>query len=127
MSETPLANAGPLDGSAAPFASMTGAISRTWSDGMILVEGLVQRVEECIGIPALDRLVELLNRDGPSSIARAEGDFVALVKSRTHIHAFKSFTSQYQIYYREGERLIANRLFAFWNVTTGEWDEDYFA
>lgn len=127
MSDPPFADAGPLDGSTAPFASMTGAISRTWRDGVILIEGIVQRVEECIGLAALDRLVELANRDGPSSIARAEGDFVALVKSRTHIHAFKSFTSQYQIYYRQDERLIANRLFAFWNFTTGEWDEDYFA
>lgn len=98
-----------------------------WREGTILIEGIVQRVEGRIGGAALSRLVELIERDGPSAIAGADGDFVALIRSRDHIHAFKSFTSQYQIYYREADGLIANRLYPFRDAVTPDWNEDYFA
>lgn len=102
-------------------------ISLTWRKGTILIEGIVQRVEDHIGPAALERLVEIVDRDGPSALSRVEGDFVALVQSSEGIHAFKSFTSQFQIYYREADRLVANRLFVFWEDATSEWNEDYFA
>lgn len=108
-------------------ATMSAAILLSWREGTISIEGIVQRVEGDIGAAALQRLVEVIDRDGPTAIACAEGDFVALVRSRDHIHAFKSFTSQYQIYYREADRLIANRLCSFWDTETAEWNEDYFA
>lgn len=108
-------------------ADMTGARVLAWRDGTIWIEGVVQRVEDRIGSAALDRLVELVESDGPAALADVQGDFVALVKSRTHVHAFKSFTSQFQVYYREGDHLVANRLFAFWDKANSEWNEDYFA
>lgn len=108
-------------------ARLSAAISLSWREGTILIEGIVQRVDGHIGPAALQHLVELIDRDGPSAIAGIEGDFVALVRSRAGIHAFKSFTSQFQIYYREADRLVANRLVAFWDAATGEWNEDYFA
>lgn len=113
------------DGAGALTAS--APISLKWCEGTILIEGIVQRADGQIGPAALQRLVELVERDGPPAIARVEGDFVALVRSRDGIHAFKSFTSQFQIYYREADRLVANRLFAFWEAATCEWNEDYFA
>lgn len=108
-------------------ATLSAAIQLSWREGTISIEGIVQRVEGDIGAAALQRLVEIIDRDGPSAISSAEGDFVALLRSRGHIHAFKSFTSQYQIYYRESDRLVANRLFAFWDAATAAWNEDYFA
>lgn len=108
-------------------ATLSAAILLSWREGTISIEGMVQRVEGNVGAAALQRLVEIIDRDGPTAIARAEGDFVALVRSRVRIHAFKSFTSQYQIYYREADRQIANRLSAFRGPETAEWDEDYFA
>ena len=103
------------------------SISLPWREGTILIEGIIQRVDGAIGPEALQRLVEIVEHDGPAAMARVEGDFVALVRAHHYLHAFKSFTSQFQIYYRETDRLIANRLFAFWDDTTGQWDEDYFA
>jgi len=112
------------------FDDMTGGgtdpLRLCWREGTIEIEGIVQRVEDCIGAPALRRLVVLVERDGPEALARAEGDFVALVSTRTGVHAFKSFTSQYQIYYREADRTVANRLFAFWS-DAARWQDDYFA
>jgi len=108
-------------------ASSSTEISLKWRKGTILIEGIVQRVDGCIGPAALQRLVEIVDRDGPSALSVVEGDFVALVQSRDGLHAFKSFTSQFQIYYREADLSVANRLFAFWDEATGEWNEDYFA
>lgn len=98
-----------------------------WREGTILIEGVVLRVDGAIGPGALERLAELVDRDGPAALAQAEGDFVALVKGRDAIHAFKSFTSQFQIYYREADGLVSNRLFPFWREAGEEWNEDYFA
>lgn len=93
----------------------------------MFLEGIVQRVDMDIGAMALRRLVELIDNEGPPALAQAEGDFVALLQTRDGVHAFKSFTSQYQIYYRRADGLVANRLFAFWDDATGRWNEDYFA
>ncbi|RYE60642.1 MAG: asparagine synthase, partial [Oxalobacteraceae bacterium] len=109
------------------YGAPSAAISLTWREGTILIEGIIQRVDGTIGPEALQRLVEIVDREGPAAMARVEGDFVALVRAHHHLHAFKSFTSQFQIYYREADRLIANRLFAFWDAAMGQWDEDYFA
>ncbi|QUS37858.1 asparagine synthetase B family protein [Tardiphaga alba] len=103
------------------------AVSLAWREGTIQIEGIVQRVEGDVGPEALLRLVQIVDRDGPAALARVEGDFVALVRGRDTLHAFKSFTSQFQIYYREADGLVANRLFAFWDTATTEWNEDYFA
>lgn len=111
------------------FSSKTPstAILLKWREGTISIEGIIQRVEGIIGPEALQRLVQILDRDGPAALARVEGDFVALVRAHKSLHAFKSFTSQFQIYYRETDRLMSNRLFVFWNAATGQWNEDYFA
>jgi asparagine synthase (glutamine-hydrolysing) len=108
-------------------ASSTAAILLPCREGTLSLEGTVQRVEGEIGAAALRRLVEIVDRDGPVALARIEGDFVALLQTADSIHAFKSFTSQYQIYYREADRHIANRLRSFWNGARRQWNEDYFA
>jgi len=114
-------------GGGAGAGMSSAAISLIWREGTILIEGIIQRVDGAIGPQALRRIVEIVDRDGPAALARVEGDFVALVRAHDRLHAFKSFTSQFQIYYRETDRLIANRLFAFWDAATGQWNEDYFA
>jgi len=108
-------------------ATLSAAALLPCRDGTLSIEGIVQRVDGDIGAAALRRLVEIVDRDGPAALVRVEGDFVALLRTRDGVHAFKSFTSQYQIYYREADRLIANRLHSFWDAPTGQWNEDYFA
>ena len=81
--------------------------------GKILIEGAIFHVENQRGRQALDRLAALIDRDGPSAIARAEGDFVAIVVTDRETYAFKSFTSQYQIYYREREMAQSPTAWAF--------------
>ncbi len=93
--------------------------------GKILIEGTVFRAGGQHGREALARLAEQIDHEGVAAIAKAEGDFVALVLTGRETYAFKSFTSQYQIYYRD-DGTVANRLAAFFDANT-EWDEDYFA
>jgi asparagine synthase (glutamine-hydrolysing) len=93
--------------------------------GKILIEGTVFRIDDREGREALHRLAEHIEREGPSAFARAEGDFVALMLADDEAHAFKSFTSQYQLYYRD-DGTIANRLGAFFDASSA-WNEDYFA
>lgn len=107
-------------------AALSAAVLLPCREGTLSVEGVVQRVDGEIGAAALRRLVEIVDRDGPAALGRVEGDFVALLSSRDTVHAFKSFTSQYQIYYREADHFVANRLYAFWDAA-GKWNEDYFA
>ena len=95
--------------------------------GKILIEGTVFRVENRVGRDALDRLAALVDREGPSAMARAEGDFVAIIVTDRDNYAFKSFTSQYQVYYRESDGAVANRLCFFFDPTSSRWNEDYFA
>lgn len=95
--------------------------------GKIFIEGGVFRVDGRFGPDALVRLAELVDREGPSALARAEGDFVAIVITDGEACAFKSFTSQYQLYYRESDGAVANRLSFFLDRPTPLWNEDYFA
>lgn len=108
-------------------ATLSAAVRLPCREGMLSLEGIVQRVDGQTGAAALQCLVELIDREGLTVLARVEGDFVALFEARDGVHAFKSFTSQYQVYYREADGLVSNRLFAFWDGATGQWDEDYFA
>jgi asparagine synthase (glutamine-hydrolysing) len=95
--------------------------------GKILIEGTVFRVENQVGRHALDRLAILIDREGPSAMAKADGDFVAIVVTDHDTYAFKSFTSQYQVYYRESDGAVANRLGFFFDPSSSRWNEDYFA
>ncbi len=95
--------------------------------GTILIEGAVFRVENQAGRRALDHLAALIDRDGPSAIVRADGDFVAIIVTDQDTYAFKSFTSQYQIYYRERDGAVANRLGFFFEPSSTRWNEHYFA
>jgi asparagine synthase (glutamine-hydrolysing) len=95
--------------------------------GKILIEGAVFRVEDQVGGHALDRLAALIDRDGPSAMAKADGDFVAILVTDHDSYAFKSFTSQYQIYYRESDGAVANRLGFFFDPSSSRWNEHYFA
>jgi len=104
-----------------------GATTLAWRDGTILIEGVILRVGNETGAGALARLVQLIEQDGPAALARVEGDFVALIKTPGALHAFKSFTSQFQLYYREGAGHVSNRLFPFWRSDKDTWNEDYFA
>ena len=60
-------------------------------------------------------------------MAKAEGDFVAIIVTDHDIYAFKSFTSQYQVYYRESDGAVANRLGFFFDPSSSRWNEHYFA
>ena len=95
--------------------------------GKVLIEGAIFRVENQIGHYALDRLAALIDREGPSAMAKAEGDFVAIIVTDRENYAFKSFTSQYQVYYRERDGAVANRLSFFFEPSSSRWNEHYFA
>jgi asparagine synthase (glutamine-hydrolysing) len=95
--------------------------------GKILIEGAVFRVENQVGRQALDGLAALIDREGPSAIGKADGDFVAILVTDHDIYAFKSFTSQYQVYYRESDGAVANRLGFFFDPSSSHWNEHYFA
>jgi asparagine synthase (glutamine-hydrolysing) len=95
--------------------------------GKILIEGAVFRVENQVGRHALDRLAALVDHEGPSAMAKAEGDFVAILVTDHDTYAFKSFTSQYQLYYRERDGAVANRLGFFFDPSSSRWNEHYFA
>ena len=97
------------------------------ASGTILIEGAVFRVEDQVGRRALDHLAGLIDREGPSSIARADGDFVAIIVTDQATYAYKSFTSQYQVYYRESDGAVANRLAFFYDACSTRWNPDYFA
>lgn len=95
--------------------------------GKLLIEGAVFRVGNQDGRRALDDLAALIDREGPSAMAMAEGDFVAILVTDQQIYAFKSFTSQYQLYYREADGAVANRLGFFFDPSSARWNEHYFA
>jgi asparagine synthase (glutamine-hydrolysing) len=95
--------------------------------GKILIEGAILRVENQTGRRALDRLAALIERDGPSAMASAQGDFVAIVAADHAVYGFKSFTSQYQLYYRTSDGAVANRLGFFFDSSHARWNEHYFA
>lgn len=92
-----------------------------------MIEGAIFGVDGEQGPAALARLAGRIDREGPSALAAAEGDFVALIAADDAIYAFKSFTSQYQLYYREADGAVANRLGFFFDAANARWNEDYFA
>lgn len=108
-----------------PFVNGT-CITLHWREGAVFIEGIIQRAQGHTGHQALEKLVNILDERGPSALAEVQGDFVALVRSPGAIHAFKNFTSQFQLFYRPSDRLVSNRLYPFWN-TDIEWNTDYFA
>ena len=95
--------------------------------GKILIEGVVFQVENQRGRHALDHLAALLDREGPSATAKAVGDFVAVIVTDHDNYAVKSFTSQYQIYYRESDGAVSNRLGFFYDPSSASWNQHYFA
>ncbi len=95
--------------------------------GTLLIEGAVFEVEGESGPAALHRLIALVDREGPAALAKADGDFVVCLITPREVHAFKSFTSQYQLYYRNSERRLSNRLGDFFDAASSCWSEDYFA
>ena len=102
-------------------------IRLTASFGQLLLEGYILRAGGKNGRHALAHLAGMIARHGPAAIMQAEGDFVALIETETDTYAFKSFTSQYQLYYREADCKIANRLSCFYDPENTAWNEDYFA
>jgi asparagine synthase (glutamine-hydrolysing) len=96
----------------------------------LLVEGALFRIAGKIcEQPLIDLLAEISNK-GPEAIANVTGDFVAIIVSPDSIYAFKSFTSQYQLYVDQSQKLISNRLVDFAIQTAPrsivEFDESYF-
>jgi asparagine synthase (glutamine-hydrolysing) len=97
----------------------------------LLVEGAIFRIA---GMKSEHLLIDLLaeiSTKGPEALANVTGDFVAIVVSHNTIYAFKSFTSQYQLYVDQSKKLISNRIvdFAHDRSLNGdvEFDENYFA
>jgi asparagine synthase (glutamine-hydrolysing) len=95
----------------------------------LLIEGALFRIAGKRCEQPLNDLLAEISTKGPEAIARVTGDFVAIIISHNAIYAFKSFTSQYQLYIDHSKRLVSNRLIDF--VDTGstdvEFDESYFA
>lgn len=93
----------------------------------VFVDGLVFRLSvsepRIEGDPATAMLARVKER-GTAALAEMVGDFVVCVVLGGEVHAFKSFTSQYQLYIHG--RVVSNRLAA---VVTGDidLDEGYFA
>ncbi|MFW8565639.1 asparagine synthase-related protein [Orrella sp. 11846] len=111
--------------------SLTSPVNSTcstqrWRDGTVFVEGIIQRVGDLTGLQAREALIQVLDRDGPSGLAQVQGDFVAIIETAHEIYAYKSLTSQFQIFYRERDRVVANRLYTFWDEDS-VWNQDYFA
>ncbi len=93
--------------------------------GRLLIEGAVFRLGEQRPNNPEIALLEHLGSRGPEAFAEAVGDFVACYITPDAAHAFKSFTSQHQLYFSPQQRLVANRLSSF----TGDelaLDQDYF-
>ena len=97
----------------------------SWRDGTLFIEGRLLSLGAAKGRHALPALIQQLNAQGPQVLAQAQGDFVALITTADEIYAFKSFTSQYQLYYRPEDGLVSNRLHTFWEPDL-VWDQTYF-
>jgi hypothetical protein len=97
----------------------------------LLVEGALFRINAKVCLHPLASLLEAITKQGLGALADVTGDFVAIVVSRNDIYAFKSFTSQYQLYIDKAKRLVSNRLVDFVNLDASNasvaFDEDYFA
>jgi asparagine synthase (glutamine-hydrolysing) len=97
----------------------------------LLVEGALFRIQGRKCAVPLTALLDAITEHGPNALADVTGDFVAIVISSKFIYAFKSFTSQYQLYVNKNQRLVSNRMIDFVNLqaisSPIEFDEEYFA
>jgi asparagine synthase (glutamine-hydrolysing) len=94
--------------------------------GRLLIEGVVFRLGDRRPANPEAALLDRLGCKGPEAFAEATGDFVACYVTPDTVHAFKSFTSQHQLYFSRQQFSIANRLTSFM-VGDPALDEDYFA
>jgi asparagine synthase (glutamine-hydrolysing) len=98
--------------------------------GALFLDGVVFRLsrdEPHLGNGVGPALLARVRERGPEALAEVVGDFVAVVTTGDEVHAWKSFTSQYQLYVDvEGAR-IANRLAAAVGARAPAFDEAYFA
>lgn len=99
----------------------------TCRSGKIAIEGVIFQAGRAEGPGALELMADMIDAEGPSALAKIEGDFVAVIAAGDMLHAYKSFTSQYQLYYREDVRRFSNRLADFYAPDETRWDEHYFA
>ena len=93
----------------------------------LIVEGALFRVAGRRSPDPQAALFERLAERGPDAFAEVDGDFVACYVTRDASFAFKSFTSQYQLYLRARDGLASNRLFLLADDAGPVLDEDYFA
>ena len=93
----------------------------------LIVEGQIFRIDGRRVDSPLPALLERLDAEGPDCLARVDGDFVACYVTPQTTWAFKSFTSQHQLYLRRDDGLLSNRMLAFTGVPGWRFDEDYFA
>src|SRR5512147_3086499 len=101
--------------------SVTGAIREvTAGDATLLVEGAIFRIDGQRVADPYRALLDRLRTKGVEAFADATGDFVACFVTPEATHAFKSLTSQYQLYVRERDALVSNRLVLF--ATDGPFD-----
>lgn len=97
------------------------------ADGVLLVEGPLFRIRGQRHAAPVQALLDRLRELGPEAFSEVTGDFVACYITADAVHAFKSLTSQHQIYFSERAGLFCNRLFPFHVSQPGtEWDEEYF-
>lgn len=96
--------------------------------GQLFVEGPIFRLEAGephAGERAAEKLLARLDTVGKRAFADAVGDFVAAwVRSDGEVLLFKSFTSQYQIYY--DAKSASNRLAPLASLREVEFDRSYF-
>ncbi len=96
----------------------------------LLLEGAIFCIGDKKVAQPLANLLQEISSKGPEVLVEVTGDFVAIVISHKTIYAYKSFTSQYQLYIDQTQRLISNRMIDFAintsSTTDIELDEDYF-
>ena len=95
--------------------------------GRLFIEGALFRADEDRGESLGEWLLERIQQRGAKAFADISGDFVACYVTRDDVFAFKSFTSQYQLYFCEASASVSNRLFHFVEGSSPDWDEGYFA
>ncbi len=99
----------------------------TDADGALFIEGPVFRLsagEPHLGAEPGRAVLERVRLRGPEALAELVGDFVACLTSKDATYAFKSFTSQYQLYLHE--RTLSNRLVRVVGSRAITLDHDYF-
>jgi asparagine synthase (glutamine-hydrolysing) len=128
-----------LEGFAARFNAQTARLESYYTQSIqaihnqryqLLVEGALFRIDGNKVEHPLTCLLDEISHKGPEALADVTGDFVAIVLSANTIYIFKSFTSQYQLYVDQSNKLVSNRLIDFVNQAQSndiDLDEDYFA